>query len=149
MFMVVTGAASFAKMVVKVAERACPDGNCVNGCSEDVVGVRRDALANHIRDRMLRNKQGTGYMIAFGGALGFLLPGIPSWPLFAMGVAYLAPEGSSAVKLDNWMQKKFPVIRVEMISFMDRFLTDFERRFPESTRPKAHPPRKVAYGPHQ
>jgi hypothetical protein len=148
MITVVSGTATFAKLVVKVAERARPDGHCPSGGSEALVGPRRDALAIYMRARMQQNKQGTGYMIGFGGALGFLLPGVPSWPLFAMGVAYLAPEGSSAVRMDNWLQRKFPVVRVEMISFMDRFLTDFERRFPESGHPKAHPPKKVDGGQH-
>lgn len=71
-----------------------------------------------------------GAILLLGGLGGVVLPGVPGWPLLAVGMgAYLANEPRGSL-LDRWLGQYFPVARLRALTFLAGFLRDLNRRFP-------------------
>jgi hypothetical protein len=78
-----------------------------------------------------------GVMLVSAGMLGVVLPG-PGAPALVAGGLILWPEAFG--KAERWFQKRFPQAHRQGMGHVNRFLTDLERRYPGSTRPRTSKP---------
>lgn len=70
-----------------------------------------------------------GVMLVSAGIIGVILPG-PGVPALVAGGLILWPEAFG--KADRWMSRRFPDVRRKGMGYLNRFLSDLERRYPGS-----------------
>ena len=73
-----------------------------------------------------------GVMLVSVGALGVVLPAMAGAPAVVAGGLVLWPRTFRPV--ERWLEGRFPKVYHEGMKQVGRFLVDFERRFPGSTR---------------
>jgi hypothetical protein len=73
-----------------------------------------------------------GVMLMTVGVLGFMLPGVVGAPAVLAGGLVLWPGAFS--KAENWFERKFPRMHRQSLVQINRYLSDLEARFPNSTR---------------
>jgi Putative transmembrane protein (PGPGW) len=78
-----------------------------------------------------------GVMLVSAGVIGVVLPG-PGAPALVAGGLILWPEAFG--KAERWFRKRFPQTHRQGMGHVNRFLTDLERRYPGSTRPRPEKP---------
>lgn len=81
-----------------------------------------------ILERIRRLPPSVGVTLMTAGVVGAMLPGSMGAPLILAGGMVLAPKLFS--RLDDVVRVKFPGVRHHGLRALDRFLDDFERRFP-------------------
>ncbi len=62
-----------------------------------------------------------------------LLPGPVGTPLLIAGGLVLMP--SFFGKVERWMERRFPKVHTHGMQYVDRFIDDFERRYPADPAP--------------
>ncbi|MFN0054649.1 MAG: hypothetical protein ACKV0T_20955 [Planctomycetales bacterium] len=93
--------------------------------------AERDARdAERTRDRLRNLPPEVGMVVVAAGVAGLLLPVVPGTPLLLLGGLILSPDGFA--QLDGWVQRWFPRMHRYGFHQIDRFLDDFDRRYPEA-----------------
>jgi hypothetical protein len=78
-----------------------------------------------------------GVMLMSVGALGLLLPAVAGAPAIVAGGLVLWPRIFG--RLERWLELRYPAAHRQGMRQIGRYLDDFERRFPDSTRPSPDP----------
>jgi hypothetical protein len=87
-----------------------------------------EEAAEYMRHRLrLLPKEVGAVLIAFG-VTGLILPGPFGTPLVLAGGLVLAPRWFH--RTEKWAQRRFPNLHREGRRRVDRFLDDFEKRYP-------------------
>lgn len=86
-----------------------------------------DAAAT--REQLRRLPTELGVMLVGLGVVGAVLPGMIGVPLIVTGSAALLPRTFAPV--ERWFEQRFPGAYQEGLRYVDRFLRDFNRRFPQ------------------
>ncbi len=73
-----------------------------------------------------------GVMLMSVGALGLVLPAMAGAPAIVAGGLVLWPRTFG--KLERWLERRYPGAYHQGMRQIGRYLDDFERRFPDSTR---------------
>jgi hypothetical protein len=71
-----------------------------------------------------------GVMLITAGIVGFILPG-PGTPAIIAGGLALWPNAFG--KLESWLERKYPVVHRKGMKQIGRYLSDLEKRYPNST----------------
>lgn len=71
-----------------------------------------------------------GVMLITAGIVGFILPG-PGAPAIIAGGLVLWPEAFG--KLESWLERAHPKVHREGMKHINRFLSDLQKRYPNST----------------
>ena len=71
-----------------------------------------------------------GVMLITAGIVGFILPG-PGTPAIIAGGLVLWPRAFG--KLESWLQQAHPKVHREGIKHINRFLSDLQKRYPNSS----------------
>ncbi len=71
-----------------------------------------------------------GVMLIAAGIVGIVLPG-PGTPAVIAGGLALWPNAFG--KLESWFERKYPDVHKKGMKQIGRFLTDLEKRYPNST----------------
>jgi hypothetical protein len=71
-----------------------------------------------------------GVMLITAGIVGFILPG-PGTPAIVAGGLVLWPKAFG--KLESWLERAHPKLHREGMQQINRFLTDLQKRYPDST----------------
>ncbi len=95
--------------------------------TESVDVLAFDAAAT--RDQLRRLPTELGVMLVGLGVVGAVLPGMIGVPLIVTGSAALLPRTFAPV--ERWFEQRFPSAYQEGLRYVDRFLRDFYRRFPQ------------------
>jgi len=111
-------------------DRAGETGNqYMHGASgQDQAGMEQ-AVLNKIKEL----PKEVGVMLVTAGIVGFILPG-PGTPAIIAGGLVLWPEAFG--KVESWLERCHPQIHREGTRQINRFLTDLEKRYPDSTHDK-------------
>jgi putative transmembrane protein PGPGW len=72
-----------------------------------------------------------GVMLVTAGIVGLILPG-PGTPALIAGGLALWPKAFG--KLESWLERHHPVLHRQSMQQIDRFLSDLEKRYPDSGR---------------
>ena len=72
-----------------------------------------------------------GVMLVSVGVLGFVLPAVAGTPASSPGASFWPRTFG---KLEQWVQRRYPMVYHEGMRQICRFLDDLERRFPDSSR---------------
>jgi hypothetical protein len=86
-----------------------------------------DAAAT--RDQLYRLPTELGVMLVGLGVVGVVLPGMIGVPLIVTGGAALMPRTFAPV--ERWFEERFPAAYQEGLRYVDRFLRDFYKRYPQ------------------
>lgn len=78
-----------------------------------------------------------GAVLVGVGMVGVVLPGPMGTPLIIMGGLVLLP--SVFGKLDHWLHRKFPKSHRVGLKYVNRFIDDFEKRFPHGRKAAGRP----------
>lgn len=78
-----------------------------------------------------------GVVLVGTGLAGIVLPGMAGVPLLLIGGFVLSPW--KVVDIDGFLHRKFPETYMTSMEMMDRFLRDFERRYPDEANEKDGP----------
>lgn len=73
-----------------------------------------------------------GVMLVMMGVVGILLPGPVGSPFLIAGGVSLWPRAFG--KLDRWYGRRFPKSHQSAMRMIARFVTDLEKRYPQSSR---------------
>jgi hypothetical protein len=87
-----------------------------------------DQAAETTRQRIRRLPPEVGAVLVGVGVVGFILPGPMGTPLILAGGLVLIPRVFGRV--ETWVQKKFPKSHRVGMKYVDRFIDDFEKRYP-------------------
>lgn len=71
-----------------------------------------------------------GAVLVGVGMVGVVLPGPMGTPLIIMGGLVLLP--SVFGRLDDWIHRSFPKSHRVGLKYVNRFIDDFEKRFPDA-----------------
>jgi hypothetical protein len=69
-----------------------------------------------------------GVVLMAAGVAGIILPGPFGTPLFVAGGLIVAPGIFG--RIDNCMKRRMPGFRHHGVQFLDRFMSDMEKRYP-------------------
>jgi hypothetical protein len=92
--------------------------------ADDVAGFNAATL-----ERMRRLPPEVGAVLVTVGIVGVIVPGPVGMPLLLAGGLALMP--SVFGKAERWMSRRFPKFHKESMRGINRFMDDFEKRFPE------------------
>ncbi len=70
-----------------------------------------------------------GLMLVSAGIIGVVLPG-PGAPALVAGGLMLWPKAFG--KAEKWMRRRFPEAHRQSVGYINRFVSDLERRYPGS-----------------
>ncbi len=70
-----------------------------------------------------------GVMLVGLGVAGMVLPGMIGVPLIVTGGAALMPR--TFAPIERWFEDRFPAAYQEGLRYVDRFLRDFYKRYPQ------------------
>ena len=107
------------------ADQCC----CGNSDADDRSSTQEEnAAAEETIRRMRRLPPEVGTVLLTVGVVGVIVPGPVGAPLLLAGGLALMP--SVFGRVEKWVGKRFPKFHREGIRGVNRFLDDFERRFP-------------------
>jgi hypothetical protein len=92
-----------------------------------------DTAAESTRTRIRRLPPEVGAVLLSVGIAGVLLPGPVGTPLLLAGGLVLMP--SVFGRVERWMERRFPLVHSHGMRYVDRFIDDFERRYPAESSP--------------
>ncbi|MSR57504.1 MAG: hypothetical protein EXS05_07510 [Planctomycetaceae bacterium] len=92
-----------------------------------------EQAAESTRRRIRKLPPEVGAVLIGAGIVGFILPGPIGTPLLLAGGLVLIPRAFN--KIDGWVQRTFPKSYGVGMKYVDRFLDDFERRYPPGDPP--------------
>jgi hypothetical protein len=72
-----------------------------------------------------------GAVLLTVGMAGIILPGPVGLPFFLTGCVVLFPGVFG--KVERWVEKRFPSLHRHGMRQVDRFIHDFEKRYPPQT----------------
>ena len=81
------------------------------------------------RQRIRRLPPEVGAVLVGVGVVGLILPGPVGAPLILAGGLVLIPRVFG--HLEGWLHKRFPKSHRIGLRYVDRFIDDYERRYPE------------------
>ena len=87
-----------------------------------------DQAAEHTRQRLRSLPPEVGAVLVTVGIAGLIIPGPFGTPFILAGGLVLAPRYFHRAEL--WVQKRFPNMHRAGRRRLDRFIADFDRRFP-------------------
>jgi len=87
-----------------------------------------DRAADETRERIRRLPPEVGAVLITVGVAGVVLPGPVGMPLLLAGGLALAP--SVFGRFERWVEKRFPTLHWHGMKNVNRFIDDFERRYP-------------------
>jgi hypothetical protein len=87
-----------------------------------------DRVADETRERIRRLPPEVGAVLITVGVAGVVLPGPVGMPLLLAGGLALAP--SVFGRFERWVEKRFPTLHWHGMKNVNRFIDDFERRYP-------------------
>ena len=96
-----------------------------------------EVASEDTRNRIRRLPPEVGAVLLTVGIAGVLLPGPVGTPLLLAGGLVLMPKFFG--KVERWMEGRFPGLHGHGMRYVDRFIDDFERRFPPQSPPPASP----------
>jgi hypothetical protein len=70
-----------------------------------------------------------GAMLVSVGVLGWILPGMAGTPALIAGGLVLWPNTFG--KVDEWFQRRYPVLHKQSMRQVRRYLDDLEQRYPD------------------
>ena len=76
-----------------------------------------------------------GAVLLTVGIAGVLLPGPVGTPLLVAGGLVLMPKLFG--RMERWLERRFPGLHGHGMRYVDRFIDDFERRYPHVPRDPA------------
>jgi hypothetical protein len=88
-------------------------------------------VADETRERIRRLPPEVGAVLITVGVAGVVLPGPVGMPLLLAGGLALAP--SVFGRFERWVEKRFPTLHWHGMKNVNRFIDDFERRYPPPT----------------
>jgi len=91
-----------------------------------------DRATDDMRERIRRLPPEVGAVLITVGVAGVVLPGPVGMPLLLAGGLALAP--SVFGRFERWVEKRFPTLHWHGMKNVNRFIDDFERRYPPSNR---------------
>jgi len=106
--------------------RDSPAGPAASPVEERAIPVDRDT--DDMRDRIRRLPPEVGAVLITVGVAGVVLPGPVGMPLLLAGGLALAP--SVFGRFERWVEKRFPTLHWHGMKNVNRFIDDFERRYP-------------------
>jgi heavy metal translocating P-type ATPase len=68
--------------------------------------------------------------LSVAGFAGFVVPGIPGWPLILVAIALFSASRPDDSAVDRWLRSKFPLLREEALHFAFNLFLNMKRRFP-------------------
>ncbi|MFN0053386.1 MAG: hypothetical protein ACKV0T_14475 [Planctomycetales bacterium] len=92
------------------------------------LGPTDDEAAESTRQRIRQLPPEVGAVLMGVGLLGVILPGPFGTPLILAGGLVLVP--GTFGKMERWVQKRFPRMHRSGMKYVDRFIDDFEKRYP-------------------
>lgn len=101
-------------------------GPAASPVEERASAVDRDT--DDMRDRIRRLPPEVGAVLITVGVAGVVLPGPVGMPLLLAGGLALAP--SVFGRFERWVEKRFPTLHWHGMKNVNRFIDDFERRYP-------------------
>ena len=87
--------------------------------------------ADATRERIRTLPPEVGIVLMSVGVVGFILPGPMGTPLVLAGGLVLMPAMFGRV--ERWVERKFPKLHSVGMKHVDRFIDDFEKRYPPPT----------------
>jgi len=91
--------------------------------------LQHDTFDPSVTRQRLRNlPPEVGAILVGVGLAGMVLPGMAGIPLIVTGGAVLYPGHFD--RIERWLQDRVPRAYSHAMRHVDRFITDFERRFP-------------------
>jgi hypothetical protein len=84
--------------------------------------------ADATRDRIRKLPPEVGVVLMGVGVLGIILPGPMGTPLVLAGGLVLMPRAFNST--ERWVARTFPAMHRVGMKYVDRFIDDFERRYP-------------------
>jgi len=87
-----------------------------------------EEAAEGTRQRIRRLPPEVGAVLMTVGVAGIVLPGPVGTPLLLAGGLVLMPGIFD--KFERWVGKRYPKLHGHGMKYVDRFIDDFERRFP-------------------
>jgi len=87
--------------------------------------------ADATRERIRTLPPEVGIVLMSVGVVGFILPGPMGTPLVLAGGLVLMPAMFGRV--ERWVERKFPQLHRVGMKHVDRFIDDFEKRYPPPT----------------
>ncbi len=92
-----------------------------------------DRDAEETRARIRRLPPEVGAVLITVGIAGVILPGPVGMPLLLAGGLALMP--SVFGRAERWVEKRFPTLHWHGIKNVNRFIDDFEKRYPPDIAP--------------
>jgi hypothetical protein len=87
-----------------------------------------EEAAEGTRQRIRRLPPEVGAVLMTVGVAGIVLPGPIGTPLFLAGGLVLMPGVFN--RFERWIEKHYPKLHGHGMQYVDRFIDDFERRYP-------------------
>ncbi|HSI84183.1 MAG TPA: hypothetical protein VK970_10400 [Candidatus Methylacidiphilales bacterium] len=115
----------------KPVENAAPLNPDASAHAEAVAAEQQQEGQEGKRPRK-RLSTAMGAACLAGGVLGLAVPLLPGWPLLIIGASVLAPTVPILSRASKWMEERFPDVAEGALDFEHRFMTDFEKRYPDA-----------------
>jgi len=93
--------------------------------------TEEEAACEITRRRIRRLPPEVGAVLLTVGIAGVILPGPVGTPLLLAGGLVLMPAFFG--RMERWMERRFPILHGHGMRYVDRFIDDFERRYPPAT----------------
>lgn len=114
----------------EMPETTCRESQAqaVGGLLSTLPELTDDQAAETTRQRIRQLPPEVGAVLIGVGVVGFILPGPMGTPLILAGGLVLIPRVFGRV--ETWVQRKFPKSHRVGMKYVDRFIDDFEKRYP-------------------
>lgn len=115
------------------------EGHCCTPTPEgSVTPVKVTRCAEETRHRLRLLPREVGAVFLAAGVAGLVLPGPFGTPFLIAGGLILVPRWFH--KTERWLEARFPKVHDKGRQPVDRFLDDFDRRYPRHPARDAAPP---------